>query len=121
MSCGAVAAASVLAWLEHVKGIGAMTSLLLLGPALDLAVLRAKANWTLYLRFAAAGLIVNLLAFSVQMGAKAAGWSLGGGRDFQSWLSVGTISFPICGLIAGLVSGAIWFHWRGGRETSKSP
>jgi prepilin-type N-terminal cleavage/methylation domain-containing protein/prepilin-type processing-associated H-X9-DG protein len=118
MSLGAAVTAGALSFLDQKKGLGSMTSLVLLGPALDLAVTHARANWRLYLRFAAAGLAVNLLAFVAQMTAKSFGLNMGGGRDLTSWLSTATITFPVCGLIAGLVSGLVWFHWRPRRPES---
>jgi hypothetical protein len=125
MSVGAGITASVLALFDQKNGLGSMTSLVLLGPALDLAVTRARANWLLYVRFAAAGLAVNLLAFTVKMAAKAFEINLGGGRELTSWLSVATVSYPLCGLIAGLISGLVWFHWspRNGQKSAagKSP
>ncbi len=111
MSLGAGATASVLALFDQRNGLGSMTSLLLLGPALDVAVTHARANWLLYLRFAAAGLVVNLLAFALKMTAKSFGVNLGGGRELTSWLSIAALSYPLCGLMAGLISGLVWFHW----------
>jgi hypothetical protein len=111
MSFGAGISAGVLALFDQRNGLGSMTSLVLLGPALDLAVTNARANWLLYVRFAAAGLFVNLAAFAVKMSAKTFEINLGGGRELTSWLSVAAISYPLCGLVAGLLSGLVWFHW----------
>jgi hypothetical protein len=111
MSLGAIITAALLTLVDQKKGLGSMTSLTLLGPALDLAMTNAQASWRLHLRFAAAGLAVSLLAFVVQMMAKSLGLSLGGGRELTHWLSRATLSYPLCGLVAGLLSGLVWFHW----------
>lgn len=93
-------------------GLGAMTSLALTGPVLEIASRSARPGWRLYLRFAAAGLLINLLAFAVRWGAGAVGvdrlpkWQVGGGWP----LAAG--SYALCGAIAGLVSAAILFRWR---------
>lgn len=111
MTAGSIIALIIARLIGHEKGLGGMTSLVLLGPALDLALLHAKANWLLYVRFALAGLAANGLAFVVQMTAKTFGLSLGGGKDFRTWFSLATLTYPLFGLIAGLASGLLLFHW----------
>jgi hypothetical protein len=111
MSASALATLMLMRMFGDSKGLGGTASLLLLGPALDVALLYARPNWLLYVRFALAGMAANGLAFVVQMTAKSFGLSLGGGKDFRSWLSLATISYPLFGLIAGLASGVILFHW----------
>jgi hypothetical protein len=102
------------------KGLGGTVSLILLGPALDLALLQARPNWILYIRFALAGLVANGLAFAAQVAAKSYGLSLGGGKDARTWLSIATISYPLFGLVAGLLGGLLWFHWSPRQATYKS-
>lgn len=121
MTGGSILALLLFNGLGFHKGLGGMTSLILLGPALDLALLHARPNWTLYVRFALAGLVANALAFAVQVTAKSYGFSLGGGKDARTWLSLATISYPLCGLIAGLLSGLIWFHWSPRRPGQQVP
>jgi hypothetical protein len=111
MSASSLVTLMLMRLLGDTKGLGGTASLLLLGPALDVALLYARPNWVLYLRFALAGMAANGLAFVVQMGAKSFGFSLGGGKDFRSWLSIATITYPLFGLVAGLASGALLFHW----------
>lgn len=91
-------------------GTGAMTSLLLMGPLLDLTLWRAKPGWRLYLGFAAAGLGANLGALGVRAGFKLAGLEHLKARPFGPWFSQAVVIFAICGVLAGLVSAAVWFR-----------
>ena len=52
-------------------GIGALTSLCLTGPMLDVALWRAKSGWPVYLSFAAGGCLANIGAFAVRGAGKA--------------------------------------------------
>jgi hypothetical protein len=116
----------------------AWVGLLCLGPAMDLAVIGARGGWRLYVRFAAAGLVANLAAFSVRMtttplGAAVAGHvpGSGGGRASAadaawaaavapaSWTSGRWPSrFALFGAIAGLVCAMIWFRARPRADSS---
>ena len=91
-------------------GVGAMTSLFLTGPLLDLALLYARAGWQLYLGFMLAGVGSNLVALVVR-GAKKL-WMADqlGGRRFAEWLPQAVGTYFLCGAIAGLVSAGFWFH-----------
>lgn len=111
MTVGSLLMVLFLRSIGHTKGLGGTTSLVLLGPMFDLALLAAKPNWMLYVRFALAGMAANGLAFAVQVTAKSYGLSLGGGKDFRTWISLATFTYPLFGLIAGLVSGLLFFHW----------
>lgn len=122
-SCGAVT-----------PGLGAMTSLMLFGPVLDLALWRAKRGWLLFTAFAAAGVISNLVAFFARGGGRllglrrafpgagrgvGQGGGMGGGHGLggrglvasgqDSWWSYAPVSYLVCGLVAGLLCAAIWF------------
>jgi hypothetical protein len=115
-------------------GVGAVTSLCLTGPLLDLALWGARSGWRLYLGFVLAGLSSNLIAFAVRAGARlmgvggsgggggggggggmggggGGGMGMGGGAGPDWWINA-SISYPLCGLAAGLVSAAVWFHFR---------
>jgi hypothetical protein len=89
--------------------LGALTSLVATGPLLDYSLRRPRTGWRLYVSFAAAGLASNLLALAVRGTAKAVGWEHLGGRPMTSWLPQAVVTYTICGLLAGLISGAIWF------------
>lgn len=90
--------------------LGALTSLTLVGPFLDLAVRRARGGWRLYTGFALAGLAANLVAFFIRGGAKMLGLEHAGARPLSEWLLQASATYAICGLLAGLASGAIWFQ-----------
>jgi hypothetical protein len=90
--------------------LGALTSLTLTGPLLDLCVRRASSGWRLYLRFAMAGLAANLIALFVRGGAKLLGFEHLGARPLSSWLLHASITYVICGILAGLISGVILFQ-----------
>ena len=123
----------------------AVAGLALLGPLLDLVTTRAtNLGWQLYIRFAAAGLAANLIAFAVRFatgstatgvgragGGHGAGLGLGGGNGMGggrgaggqglrlapeiSWTAM-LVSFALFGAVAGLACGVIWF-----RSNPRSP
>lgn len=92
-------------------GAGAITSLCLTGPLLDLTLARAKQGWRLYAAFALAGLASNLAAFVVRGGTKILGLSPGT-RPIDEWWRQAIVTYSVCGLLAGLVSAAVWFRFR---------
>ncbi len=89
----------------------AMASLIAIGPAIDVALRGAKPDSaSLYLRFAVAGLLANLCAFVVRWGTallQADHWQSLNFRQMGLWALV---SFAICGLAAGLLSGVVCFR-----------
>ncbi|MHB8897437.1 MAG: hypothetical protein ACYC6Y_01680 [Thermoguttaceae bacterium] len=90
--------------------LGALASLSLVGPLLDLCVDRMRGGWPLYLGFATAGLMANLVALFVRAGAKLLGFERLGTRPFSDWFFQACVTYVVCGLLAGLISGVIWFH-----------
>lgn len=99
--------------------IGAFTSLLVTGPLLDLVFRNSKkSRWT-YLNCALAGLLSNSLALGVRGASKWFGWERLGKAPFEVWFSRAAISYPICGLIAGLVCAAILFSMRSDHSISE--
>lgn len=105
------------AWLCEIAGFGrfrpgAMTSLCATGPLLDLALLGARRGWRLYLGMIAAGLASNLIALVVRGGFKALLPEPLEGRPFSVWLAEAAITYPVCGMLAGLVSAVVWFRFR---------
>lgn len=111
MGASAMGTAGLLSLGLH-AGAGSLTSLLLLGPTLDLALWAARRSWQVPLAFGAAGLAANAGAFAVQAGLKASGFAIGSGKPLAVWLPTAIVSYTICGLVAGLVSGAICFRFR---------
>jgi hypothetical protein len=110
-------------------GVGALTSLLLTGPLLDLACRWSRRGWQIYLSFAAAALVSNMLAFAVRGAAKAAtgggggGGGLGGGRALAEWQPQAVVTYAVCGVAAGLISAAICFRCTAGspRDDDATP
>jgi hypothetical protein len=88
----------------------AVSSILALGPVLDIATAGRARGWLLYARFALAGAVANCLAFALRMSTKLFGWDLPGARQVTNFWSFALLSFVLCGAIAGLVSAAIWFR-----------
>jgi hypothetical protein len=126
MAGGALATTGAL-WLAGVRldGVGAQTSLLLTGPLLDLALRWAHHGWRLYGAFVLACLASNALAFAVRALAKMYGFSgIGrggggggggsgaGGRPLELWLPHAVWTYATAGIIAGLLSAAVWFQFR---------
>jgi ABC-type Co2+ transport system permease subunit len=100
-------------------GPGAITSLALTGPLLDVALLGARQPWRLYLGFVLAGLGSNLVAFFVRWSFRAIEPGTrggGGGRSTAEWLAVASWTYVVCGILAGLISALVWFHLRPRRE-----
>ena len=119
LSMGGVAAGSVLAFQGSqlgTAGLGALTSLLLCGLALELVGTRATSGWRLYVGFGLAGLAVNLAAFAVQFGAKWMNLGGAGGGSLEKWLPRAAITYPLCGILAGLLCATILFRFKAGEN-----
>lgn len=107
-------------------GSGALTSLALIGPALDVAARSARSRPWIPLSFALAGLATNLAALAVRASTKALGWERGGGggggggggRQFAQWWPEAIGTYALCGLLAGLMGALLWFHVAGAGRTS---
>jgi hypothetical protein len=102
-------------------GLGACTSLIATGPLLDWTLRRAHNGWRQYVAFALAGVASNLLALAVRGAAKALGWEAAGRRPLVEWLTQAVGTYIACGLIAGLISGAILFSLRPRRDEHPLP
>lgn len=96
----------------HGMSLGALTSLTLTGPLLDVSLQRFARGGSLHVGFALAGLASNLVALLVRGSAKSVGLDHGGAQAFSIWLAPATVSYIACGLLAGLISGCIWFRLR---------
>ena len=92
--------------------VGAFTSLLVCGPLLDLLLKRAHSSIQVVIRCALAGLLSNILALLARGGAKLIGLEALGKGAFSVWFGRAAISYPVCGLLAGLLSALIWFSLR---------
>lgn len=101
-------------------GFGALTSLLATGPLLDRTLRRSNGGWTQYLAFALAGLSSNLLALLTRGTAKWIGFESPGRRPIGEWLMQASVTYTLCGLAAGLVSGVVFFYARRSATDSSS-
>ena len=117
MGAGAL---TTLAWMQFgglaSPGWGSMTSLLLIGPMLDFALWSAKPGGRMVWRFALAGFATNFAAFAVRGATKYFSLPGGGTRPFASWLSPAILTYSVCGLLAGVISAAVWFHTTRGKN-----
>jgi hypothetical protein len=113
MTLSAAATGAVLHW----RGFGeiqpaALASLLALGPLLDLATLGRATGWPLYLRFVAAGIAANFVAFTTRTTLTTLGYETPGSHQMERLGWIVPASFLLCGAIAGLVSAIAWFRLR---------
>ena len=93
-------------------GVGAVTGLVLIGLLLDLALLGARSGRSIYWRLAMAGLAANTVAMLARGGAK----MLEGSHTLTLWLPKALVSYPLCGILAGLISAAVWFRVTADKE-----
>jgi hypothetical protein len=94
------------------KGVGSLTSLLLIGPLIDLSSRWSTSGKRVYLALMSAGVVANLLAMTMQVIAKSMGWGGGGGKSLSAWLPLAAMTYPTFGIVAGLVSATALFKWR---------
>jgi hypothetical protein len=119
MSAGALGTASAfgLTGLAH-YGSGAIVSLCLMGPMMDLALAKVRNGWSLYFGLVAAGIGTNLMAFGSRAISKLMGLDLASMRPFGLWWSQAIITYTLCGAAAGLIGALCFFHLRNQREKS---
>ena len=111
MGLGALLSAPLFVIVGRSLGVGAITSLLLTGFLIDLALLGAKPGRSLYFRLALAGVSANLVAMLMRGGSKFLAGGQIDGRPLAIWLPEAAFTYPACGALAGLVSAAIWFRF----------
>lgn len=92
-------------------GVGALTSLVLFGPVLDLSLRFAKRPFSAWFLLAGAGLVTNAGAFLVRGGFKFLGRGDAANKLLADWFSFAMLSYTVCGLIAGLVCGMMFFRY----------
>ena len=93
-------------------GFGALTSLTLSGLLLDVAASRARRGWHWYLGVAFSAVATNLVAFAIKFGAKASSLDGIARQPLAMWWPRAAITYPLCGLAAGLLAAAILFRLR---------
>ena len=101
-------------------GVGALTSLLLIGPFLDAALWRARSGWRLYLAFAVAGLATNLAALTIRAGTKFIGFDHFAARPLAAWWFQAVGTYALCGIVAGLLSALVWFRFSSDERSATS-
>lgn len=99
-------------------GMGALTSLLAIGPMLDLALWQTRGGKGIFFRCAMAGIAANMAAFAVRGGSKMARLDSIKMRPLADWLSVAPLTYVACGLLAGLAGAMLWFRWSGEQHDS---
>ncbi len=125
MGASALAGASILGAMGvgRTLGPGAVTSLALTGPAFDLwlAALR-KGDRSVYWAWIAAGATSNLVAFAVRGVAKVSGiWpGVFSAHYWSLWASRAAITYPLCGLLAGLLAAGAFFKCSDGGSPGES-
>ena len=71
-----------------------------------------KGGRRIYVGLALAGLTSNLIAFLVRGGIKYAGADHSHGLLLALWQPRAVLTYPLCGLAAGLFSAWVWFRFR---------
>jgi hypothetical protein len=111
MSAGAFGTAALLSALGATTyGSGALVSLGLIGPMMDLALRRVRSGWRLYAGLALSGVAANLLALGSRAATKVLGLDLAGARPFDSWWLQALGTYTVSGIVAGLLGALCWFH-----------
>jgi hypothetical protein len=97
-------------------GWGASVSLCLLGPMMDVALLRVGRGWRLYGALVLSGLATNLVALGVRAVPKVLGFDVADGRPFDSWWTQAIVTYSLSGIAAGLLGALCWFQATDRRE-----
>ena len=100
-------------------GAGSLTSLIVLGPLLDISLLPVKKGRGAYFAFVAAGILANLAALLAQ-GIVKFNWPRGN-KPFEVWLLTAGWTYPLFGLLAGLIAAAICFRWTDNANRKHAP
>lgn len=111
MSAGALGTAGLLSLGGLATfGSGAFTSLVLLGPMMDLALRHARSGWRVYAALVTAGVATNVLALASRAASKILGLDVGT-RPFGTWWLEASLTYTLSGVVAGLLGAACWFHF----------
>lgn len=92
-------------------GSGSFVSLWLLGPMMDVALLRARSGWRAYAALVLSGVATNLLALGSRAAFKLLGLDLAGARPFDSWWLQASITYTLSGVVAGVLGALCWFYF----------
>ena len=93
--------------------------LLLTGLLVDLALRGARSGRGIYARLMAAGLAANAAAFLIRAAAKLVLGAGLTGKPLAVWWQHAMVTYAVCGLLAGMISAAVWFRF--GAHDSANP
>ena len=115
MGVGGLAGGTVIT-LAGVRGLGfgAATSLAVTGFIMDLALIGARSGRSIYVRLALAAVAANMLAFLAKASEKLWFPKPMEGQPFWEWLPKAIVSYPVCGILAGLIGAAACFRFTAG-------
>lgn len=120
MGAGAFGAATMFGMLGLAHfGAGAFVSLCLLGPVMDFALRKVKSGPWLYVAFGFAGVCTNLLALGSRGSAKLLGLDVAGMRPFGIWYIQASMTYSLCGAVAGLIAAFCFFQFRKQQSNSE--
>jgi hypothetical protein len=91
-------------------GSGATTSLLLLGPMVDVALLRGRRGWWQYGALVLAGFGTSVLALGSRAMPKILGIDVPDGRPFDDWWTQAIVTYSLSGVLAGVLFALAWFQ-----------
>lgn len=119
MSAGAFGAAAAFTAAGLTRyGSGALVSLCLVGPCMDVALVRVRSGWRLYCGVILSGIAANLAALISRSTSKLLGLDVAGMRPFGGWWSQATLTYTLCGAVAGLIGALCCFRFRPRRSAS---
>jgi hypothetical protein len=110
MGAGALGTAWLLSRGGGNFGWGASVSVCLLGPMMDVALLRVGRGWRLYGALVLSGLATNLVALGVRALPKVLGFDVADGRPFDNWWTQAIVTYTLSGIVAGLLGALCWFQ-----------
>lgn len=112
MSAGALGTALLLTTSRIANyGSGAIVSLTVIGPLMDIALRRARNGSRVYAGLVISGVAANLLALASRASTKFIGLDIGS-RPFEGWWPQAVVTYALSGAIAGLLGALCWFHLR---------
>jgi hypothetical protein len=120
MGTGALSAVALFNLTGLRYGAGALISLCLIGPIMDLAITKARNGWRLYSGLVLAGIITNLLALGSRGVSKLLGLDFSGMRPFSSWWALAIVTYTLSGAVAGLIGAFCFFHLHKQRPESNN-
>ena len=110
MSAGALGTAWLTSFGGASFGSGATISLFLLGPMMDVALLRAGHTSWRYGALVLAGLLTSVLALGARALPKVLGFDVADGRPFDSWWTQAIVTYSLSGLVAGALGALAVFR-----------